>query len=78
VEGYRVELPDEHLTANFGPDSALHLTPDLVGLRVPMMPSGHTERESSTCSDLMPSTVLRRWRPGRSSQQVDLAHVMSE
>lgn len=20
VEGYRVELPDEHLTANFGPD----------------------------------------------------------
>jgi type III restriction enzyme len=31
VEGYRVELPDEHLTANFGPDSVLNLTPDLVG-----------------------------------------------
>ncbi len=31
VEGYRVELPDEHLTASFGPDSVLELTPDLVG-----------------------------------------------
>ena len=31
VEGYRVELPDEKLTAQFGPDSALELTPDLVG-----------------------------------------------
>jgi len=31
VEGYRVELPDEHLTANFGRDSVLNLTPDLVG-----------------------------------------------
>lgn len=31
VEGYRVELPEEKLTANFGPDSLLELTPDLVG-----------------------------------------------
>lgn len=31
VEGYRVELPDEKLTATFGPDSTLELTPDLVG-----------------------------------------------
>lgn len=31
VEGYRVELPDEHLTATFSPDSELNLTPDLVG-----------------------------------------------
>ncbi len=31
VEGYRVELPDERLSANFGPDSVLELTPDLVG-----------------------------------------------
>jgi type III restriction enzyme len=31
VEGYRVELPDEKLTARFGPDSVLELTPDLVG-----------------------------------------------
>ena len=31
VEGYRVELPEERLEAKFGPDSVLHLTPDLVG-----------------------------------------------
>lgn len=31
VEGYRVELPDERLTANFTDDSTLDLTPDLVG-----------------------------------------------
>jgi probable F420-dependent oxidoreductase len=32
-------------------------------LRIPTMPPGHTEVEASTCSDLMPSTVLMRWRP---------------
>lgn len=31
VEGYRVELPEERLTAKFSPDSVLDLTPDLVG-----------------------------------------------
>jgi type III restriction enzyme len=31
VEGYRVELPNERLTAVFTPDSALELTPLLVG-----------------------------------------------
>ena len=31
VEGYRIELPDEQLAANFTPDSRLELTPDLVG-----------------------------------------------
>ena len=31
VEGYRVELPEERLTAAFTPDSALELTPSLVG-----------------------------------------------
>ncbi len=31
VEGYRVELPREHLTAKFDDDSTLELTPDLVG-----------------------------------------------
>ena len=31
VEGYRVELPEERLTAEFGDDSVLVLTPDLVG-----------------------------------------------
>ena len=31
VEGYRVELPTERLTASFTEDSILELTPDLVG-----------------------------------------------
>jgi type III restriction enzyme len=31
VEGYRVELPTDRLTASFTPDSVLELTPDLVG-----------------------------------------------
>ena len=31
VEGYRVELPEEPLTATFNADSRLVLTPELVG-----------------------------------------------
>ena len=31
VEGYRVELPEERLVAEFTPDSTFELTPDLVG-----------------------------------------------
>ena len=31
VEGYREELPEDHLTARFGEDSGLVLTPELVG-----------------------------------------------
>lgn len=31
VQGYRVELPEERLTADFNADSILELTPDLVG-----------------------------------------------
>jgi type III restriction enzyme len=31
VQGYRVELPEERLTAEFNTDSILELTPDLVG-----------------------------------------------
>ena len=35
-----------------------HASPEF-GLRIPMMPPGHTEVKASTCSNLMPSTVLR-------------------
>ena len=31
VAGYRVELPEDRLEADFGPDSTLVLTPDIVG-----------------------------------------------
>src|SRR5205823_6160419 len=31
VEGYRVELPEDRLTASFNQDSLLEITPDLIG-----------------------------------------------
>jgi len=31
VAGYRIELPEDHIAANFTPDCVLELTPDLVG-----------------------------------------------
>ncbi len=34
VDGYRVELPEERVTAEFNADSTLELTPDLVGATV--------------------------------------------
>jgi type III restriction enzyme len=37
VEGYRVELPDERLTADFNDDSVLELSPDLVGPSITQM-----------------------------------------
>ena len=37
VEGYRVELPEERLTADFNDDSFLVLRPDIVG------PSDHAQ-----------------------------------
>jgi type III restriction enzyme len=35
VAGYRVEVPEERLTARFNDDSILELTPDLVGPSIP-------------------------------------------
>ena len=42
VEGYRVELPEERLTAEFNDDSVLELTPDLVG------PTDHPKLRASS------------------------------
>ena len=43
VEGYRVELPEERLTAEFNDDSILELSPDLVGPSITRN-SGHHRR----------------------------------
>ena len=43
VEGYRVELPEERLTAEFNDDSMLELTPDLVGPSITQN-AGHHRR----------------------------------
>jgi len=77
VEGYRVELPEERLSAEFNADSVLELTPDLVGA-TETQNSGiigekadlnliHTGdvRPSQVLYELTSYLVLNRWRdPG--------------
>jgi type III restriction enzyme len=76
VEGYRIELPDERLEAEFNDDSVLELTPDLVGATVTQN-SGiigervdlnliHTGdvRPSQILYELTSYLVLNRWSPG--------------
>ena len=46
VEGYRVELPEERLTAEFNDDSVLELTPDLVGPSIRKTPASSAKRGS--------------------------------
>jgi type III restriction enzyme len=77
VEGYRVELPEERVTAEFNEDSLLELTPDLVGA-TETQNSGiigervnlnlvHTDdvRPSQVLYELTSHLVLTKWRdPG--------------
>ncbi len=77
VAGYRVELPNERLTATFNDDSILELTPDLVGATETQQ-SGiigeradlnlvHTKdvRPSQVLYELTSHLVLQKWRdPG--------------
>ena len=61
VSGYRVELPEERLTAVFGPDSILELTPALVGPTSTDNSGIIGESVNLTVehlADLRPSTVL--------------------
>jgi type III restriction enzyme len=61
VQGYRVELPEERLTAKFNDDSILVLTPDLVG---PSLVENEgiigegIQLSLQHLSDLRPSTLL--------------------
>jgi type III restriction enzyme len=61
VSGYRVELPEERLTAKFSPDSVLELTPDLVGPSITknegIIGEG-VELNLKHLGDLRPSTLL--------------------
>jgi type III restriction enzyme len=80
VEGYRIELPGERLTASFGPDSTLELTPDLVGatetrqsgiigeqVDLNLVHQGDV-RPSQVLFELTAHLVLARWRPGEDPQ----------
>ncbi len=77
VVGYRVELPEERLTAEFNEDSVLELTPDLVGatetqnsgiigerVNLNLVHTGDV-RPSQVLYELVSHLVLTKWRdPG--------------
>ncbi len=61
VEGYRVELPEERLTAKFTEDSVLELTPDLVGPSITKnagIIGESVELNLAHLADMRPSTLL--------------------
>ncbi len=61
VEGYRVELPEERLTAKFNEDSILELTPDLVGPSITKnagIIGEAVDLSLEHLQDMRPSTVL--------------------
>lgn len=61
VEGYRVELPEERLTAEFNDDSVLELTPDLVGPSITKnagIIGEHIDLSLERLEDMRLSTVL--------------------
>ncbi len=61
VEAYRVELPEERLTAEFNDDSVLELTPDLVGPSITKnagIIGESVDLSLEHLGDLRPSTLL--------------------
>jgi type III restriction enzyme len=77
VQGYRVELPEEKLTATFDDDSTLVLTPDLIGATQTLQSGiigeqvnltlSHTAdvRASQVIYELTSYLVMNKWRdPG--------------
>jgi type III restriction enzyme len=61
VEGYRVELPEEKLTAKFTADHVLELTPDLVGPSITKnqgIIGAGVELTLKHLDDMRPSTIL--------------------
>jgi type III restriction enzyme len=61
VSGYRVELPEERLTAKFNEDSILELTPDLVGpskTKNAGIIGEAVDLDLEHLEDMRPSTVL--------------------
>ena len=77
VQGYRIELPEERITASFDADSTLTLTPELVGatdtrnsgiIGEPVdLTLAHTAdvRPSQVVYELTSHLVLHKWRdPG--------------
>ena len=86
VEGYRVSLPEENLTANFTSDSILELTPDLVGPSITRnsgiigqgvdMTLKHLAdvRSSTLLFQLTQRLVYNKWREAGESPNPNLFH----
>lgn len=84
VLGYRAELPEERLTAEFGEDSYMELTPELVGATITnnagIIGAGvnltlkHTEdvRPSQVVYELTSHLVNTKWRDGNGDPQLHL------
>ncbi len=84
VEGYRVELPEERLIAEFNDDSVLELSPDLVGPTITrnagIIGEGvdlslvHTGamRPSALLFQLTQRLLYRDWRDGSGAPQLQL------
>jgi len=84
VAGYRVELPEERLTAEFNEDSVLELTPDLVGatetrnsgiIGEPLdLTLKHTAdvRPSQVVFELTSHLVLTKWRDPNDEPRLNL------
>ena len=84
VQGYRAELPDERLTAEFNDDSVLELTPDLVGatetrnsgiigetVDLNLVHTGDV-RPSQVVYELTSHLVLSKWRDADGEPQLHL------
>lgn len=84
VQGYRVELPEERLTADFNDDSTLELSPDLVGAAETRQSGiigatvdlnlAHTGdiRPSQVLYELTSHLVLTKWRDENGEPQLPL------
>jgi len=84
VFGYRVELPEERLRADFNQDSVLELTPDLVGatetrnsgiigepVDLNLVHTGDV-RPSQVIYELTSHLVLSKWRDANGDPQLNL------
>ncbi len=84
VQGYRTELPEERLTAEFNADSVLELTPDLVGatetrnsgiigatVDLNLVHTGEV-RPSQVVYELTSHLLLSKWRDANGEPQLHL------
>ncbi|SCC94909.1 Type III restriction enzyme, res subunit [Thiomonas sp. X19] len=84
VQGYRAELPEERLTAEFNADSVLELTPDLVGatetrnsgiigatVDLNLVHTGDV-RPSQVVYELTSHLLLSKWRDANGEPQLHL------